>query len=100
MSIEDNTLNYSQEDAQFVNSLVKAIMGIPLANISEDKQEPIAEKCFSIYKNYIEGYFASNFDQKDLIRIKNFETDTFDKFPDLKPKFQEAYTSFIEFLSK
>jgi hypothetical protein len=91
------------EQLGFVHSLVKAITGTLLEEIPTDSQPEIIQHCLSIYENYIVGYFKEHFEAKDATRIqqvvKEGKTDIFETFPELKKQFDEAYASFIQYLS-
>jgi hypothetical protein len=90
------------QDLVFVDALIKAITGISLEDIPNDKKAYMIEQSLSIYQNYIIGYFKENFEDKDVLRIqqilKEGTTTIFDKFPELQTKFDEAYDSFIQYL--
>jgi hypothetical protein len=90
------------KDLVFVDALIKAITGLSLEDIPNDKKNYMIEQCLDIYQNYIVGYFKENFEDKDIIRIeqilKEGKTTIFDKFPDMQTKFDEAYQSFINYL--
>jgi hypothetical protein len=97
--------NYTVTETQdliFIESLVKAITGLSLNDMPEDKREYMIEQSLSIYQNYIVGYFKENFEIKDTLRIqqiiKESNTTIFIKFPDMQTKFDEAYTSFLNYL--
>ncbi len=91
------------KELAFVDNLVKAITGRSLESIPDENKSAIVEKTMSIYQNYIIGYFKEHFDEKAQMRIKQVireeKTDLFDKFSDLQAQFDEAYTSFIQYIS-
>lgn len=90
------------QELVFVEALLKAITGLPLEDIPNDKKSDMAKQSIDIYTNYIIGYFKENFEAKDIVRIKQVlkegNVSIFDKFPDLQVKFDEAYESFINYL--
>jgi hypothetical protein len=104
--MNNNIFNFMEtaqtSQLEFINSLVLVITGSTLDTVSDDKKSEVADKCLDVYKNYIIGYFVTNFEDKDVIRLKQIleteSTSSFEKFPELKEKFEESYKSFIEFL--
>jgi hypothetical protein len=91
------------QELAFVDNLVKAITGRSLESIPDANKALIVEKTMNIYQNYIIGYFKQHFDDKAQMRIKQVireeKTILFEKFPDLQTQFDEAYTSFIQYIS-
>jgi hypothetical protein len=89
-------------DLVFIDALIKALSGISLQDIPDDKKSFMIEQSLSIYQNYIVGYFKENFETRDALRIqqilKEGNTNIFDKFPDMQTKFDEAYQSFLNYL--
>ncbi|NJL97052.1 hypothetical protein HC864_04565 [Candidatus Gracilibacteria bacterium] len=90
----------SSADNEFINSLVKAITGLPIENFTPTKQSEVQKQAYLIYQNFIYNYFNQNFDKKDLLRIQNLDSEpnTITKFPELRNKFDQAYWAFLEFL--
>lgn len=86
----------------FIDSLIKALTGLSLENIPDDKKTYMIEQSLSIYQNYIVGYFKENFETRDTLRIqqilKEGNTHIFEKFPEIQIKFDEAYQSFLNYL--
>jgi hypothetical protein len=90
------------EDLVFIDALIKALTGLSMQDIPDDKKTYMIEQSLSIYENYIVGYFKENFDTRDALRIqqilKEGNTNIFDKFPEMQTKFDEAYQSFLNYL--
>jgi hypothetical protein len=104
-STQTMTTPYSEDQIQdlvFIDALIKAISGLSLQDIPDDKKTYMVEQSLSIYQNYIVGYFKENFETRDALRIqqilKEENTTIFDKFPDMQTKFDEAYQSFLNYL--
>ena len=91
------TSTVSQYD-EFTQNLVTAMLGVQIDLIKQEKQEEMVEKCKTIFKDFMYGYFGENYTQVDLIRLKAAQSQDgmFDKFPDLVPKFEKAYQEFLE----
>jgi hypothetical protein len=96
------TDNTQLQDIVFIDALIKALTGLSLNDIPDDKKTYMAEQSLNIYQNYIVGYFKENFEAKDALRIqqilKEGNVNIFNKFPDMQAKFDEAYHSFLNYL--
>ncbi|MBC7471751.1 MAG: hypothetical protein H7196_00595 [candidate division SR1 bacterium] len=86
----------------FIDALIKALTGLSLESIPDDKKNYMVEQSLIIYQNYIVGYFKENFETRDALRIqqilKEGNTNIFDKFPEMQAKFDKAYQSFLNYL--
>lgn len=82
---------------EFTQNLVTAMLGVQIAFIKPEKQTDMVNKCKTIFKDFMYGYFSENFNQIDLMRLKTSQAQAgmFDKFPDLVPKFEKAYQEFL-----
>jgi len=100
MNSQAPKVSLSDDDKEFINSLVKAITGVSIENFEATKQPEIQKQSYLVFQNFIYNYFSQNFEAKNLVRIQNLdsEPDTFSKFPDLQSKFDQAYEAFLEFL--
>jgi hypothetical protein len=91
------------QDLGFLNDLVKAITGKSLEQVPDETKLELSEKCMNIYQTYILSYFKKHFDTKAQLRIRQVtveqKTELFEKFPELQTQFDEAYTSFVEYLA-
>ena len=83
---------------EFTQNLVTAMLGVQISFIKPEKQTEMVDKCKTIFKDFMYGYFSENFTQVDLIRLKHAQQQDgmFDKFPDLAPKFEQAYQEFLK----
>jgi hypothetical protein len=91
-----NNTTSSQYD-EFTQNLVLSILGMSINDIKEEKREETILQCQTIFKNFMEKYFAENFAEVDVTRLKAIpsQPDIFGKFPDLATKFEQAYQAFI-----
>jgi hypothetical protein len=94
---QTNSAPATQYD-EFTQNLVTAMLGVQIAYIKPEKQDEMVEKCKTIFKDFMYGYFSENFSQVDLIRLKAAQAQAgmFEKFPDLVPKFEQAYQEFLK----
>ncbi len=93
-----NVVDPNSQYDEFTQNLVTAMLGVQITMIKMEKQDEMVDKCKQIFKDFIYGYFSENFTQIDLIRLKAAQAQEgmFDKFPDLVPKFETAYTEFLK----
>jgi hypothetical protein len=96
--MSDTQTNTQTQYDEFTQNLVTAMLGVQISSIKDDKKEEMVEKCKSIFKDFIYGYFTENFTQIDLIRLKASQSQEgmFEKFPDLVEKFEKAYAEFLK----
>jgi hypothetical protein len=88
---------------KFSSLLVRAVFGVGLEDVPHEKTKEIIDISFGLFKSYIQKYLTQKYDIKDTLRTQaafssNFE-DIFKKFPDLKPKFDEASRAFFKEMS-
>jgi hypothetical protein len=98
--LDQNQTNISQDTAQydeFTKNLVTAMLGVSIDFIKPEKRDEMVEKCKTIFKDFMFGYFKENFTEMDLIRLKasQSQANVFDKFPDMITKFEQAYQEFL-----
>ena len=88
---------------EFLDLLIKAMTGVAIQDIPEEKRKEVVEKCIKIFSDYIINYVEIKFGKKDAVRLRaaqNTNEDMFAKFEDLGEKFDEAYHSFLDNLEK
>jgi hypothetical protein len=85
-------------NTQFVNNLVTAITGSDLYSYDKDFQPKLITNCLKAFTDYIGKYIGEKYGEMDSLRIRSalkYPGDIFQKFPDLKTKYDEAYHSFL-----
>jgi hypothetical protein len=93
-----------QELALFVNNLVMAILGYSILDIEEDKRQEVIDDCIKIFSDYIVSYTEIKYGKTEATRLKASQVyndpKIFTRFAQLGSIFDEAYNSFLEFLSQ
>lgn len=98
------TLNpETQETLTFVNNLVTAILGYSIVDIEETKREEVVKECIQIFSDYLISYTEIKYGKTASIRLKASQVyndvSVFSKFGEMGSIFEDAYGSFLEFLS-
>jgi hypothetical protein len=88
----------TKTNTQFINNLVMAITGSDLASYDKDFQAKLITNCLKVFTDYIGKYIGEKYGEMDSLRIRSalkYPGNVFNKFPDLKTKYDEAYHSFL-----
>jgi hypothetical protein len=75
-----------------------AITGSDLASYDQDFQPKLITNCLKAFTDYIGKYIGEKYGEMDSLRIRSalkYQGDIFQRFPDLKAKYDEAYQSFL-----
>ncbi len=99
-----NNLGLSQEEVgDFINQLIISIFGYSLIEIPEEKRENSIKKSLQLFDNYMNEYILLKYGRQEQIRFKasiNYQDlSVYEKFPELKNLFIEAYQSFLQTLA-
>ena len=90
------------QTADFIDSLVQALLGYSIAQIPAQKQAQSVEMCLKYFTTFIEEFVLKNFGGKDALRLKaslQFAgNEIFEKFADLGHHFDLAYEAFLSHL--
>jgi hypothetical protein len=94
---QTTTTSDSSQYDEFTKNLVTAMLGVSIDFIKPEKRDEMVDKCKTIFKDFMFGYFKENFTEMDLIRLKasQSQANVFDKFPDMITKFEQAYQEFL-----
>ena len=96
-------MSQTYTDTQFINNLILAITGSNLASYNQDFQPKLITSCLKAFTDYIGKYIGEKYGEIDSLRIRSalkYPGDIFQRFPDLKAKYDEAYSSFLNNLPK
>jgi hypothetical protein len=98
---QNNTQNTEQDE--FANNLVLVMTGNPITDYEDVYQPTLIQECYEAYTTFITDYVEAKYSLTDSTRLRSslkYGDDVFAKFPDLEPKFDEAYSAFITTLEK
>lgn len=88
----------------FVETLVTAILGKTIEELPVNQRAAMVQVCLDTFNNYIVNYIQIKYGEKDAIRLKAAQTysnsNVFNNFAELGPKFDEAYQSFTDQLEQ
>lgn len=92
--------NAAESNAEeFLDNLVKGIVGYSIEEIPIENRAEIITKCVDTFSNYIIEYVKIKYGEKDAIRLEASQkfagSDIFVKFTELGSKFDEAYNAFL-----
>jgi hypothetical protein len=92
------------EMAEMVNNLTAAILGYSPADIPELNRQQAIQACMKIFSDFMIKFVELKYGTQDATRLKasqKFNDGTvFMKFTDLGPKFDDAYTTFLDMIDK
>jgi len=95
--IDKNTYN------DFVNDIVRLVLGIDIVDIPEEDQEKQIQDCLEIYSSFVLSYIEAKYGKTDATKLKISQSaqgvDIFSKNPDLVDKLEEAFKAFVEISS-
>ncbi len=105
MTPQINNQNNDQglEQQEFAGNLVLAMTGNPITDYEDEYQPTLIVECYRGYTTFITDYVEDKYSTTDSIRLKSalkYEDDIFSKFPDLKTKFDKAYSAFVTTLEQ
>ena len=88
----------------FVETLVTAMLGKSIKDLPANQRAAMVQVCLDTFNNYIVNYIQIKYGDKDATRIKAAQTysnsNVFNNFAELGPKFDEAYESFTDQLEQ
>ena len=92
----------TQGEYKVMNALVKAMTGYALAEVPVEKQQELAENCYSLYHEFLLDYFRQHFEKRDVTRFQamgKYAHPNLQDDPDLLAKYREANQVFLAELS-
>jgi hypothetical protein len=92
------------ENIAFSDTLVCAITGYHIAQLPEDQRISVIESCTKVFTDYIIDYVTEKFGAKQAWRLRAAQVyngdQIFNKFPELKDNYWEAYQAFVTMLGE
>jgi len=90
------------DNLAFIDTLVCAITGHHIAQLPTEKRNEIVASCNKVFNDFIFEYTSENFGLKIALRLKAAQiyniNQIFNKFPDLKNQYDQAYRAFVAML--
>jgi predicted RNA-binding protein with EMAP domain len=83
---------------EFTENFVKAILGISLEKMSEEKQKDVVKECMRILQDFMYGYLEENegLDYAMYFKAAQNQEGIFDEKPEFREYCENAYEKFLE----